>query len=271
MSSGSQDPGARMRAKAARANARLSRDSLARFSARFDPQVQDVNPRPVPRDLFHFVHIPKTKGAAFGAALRAQAGLHGVPWNGVERHFLLRDQAARTAAQREGRPQVVMGHFGWQELVQLLKQGRAIFALAMVRDPVARLIANFDYSRSVSHPDFEDFRARYPSFEAYASDQPLNIQLKRLIGERPTFDLALNALATHYSFLGVSEAFEAGLAHFGAQHGLDGLSAPVLSPLEKLVFSGATQVSATYQNALYKAHFQDLRLHQLLSGFYANP
>lgn len=241
----------------------------ARFSARFDPRHVPAEAFFAPDQVYHGVHIPKTGGMSFGKALAENMTFHPVPWYDTQGGFADMDAQARAAARSDGGPQVVMGHYGWGELIAPIKEGRVVMALSFVRDPVARLVSHFDYNRSTAHPNFEAFRAENPSFEDFVAGQALNPQIKQLIGRRPTFDLLLTGLATHYSFLGVSEHFAAGLAHLGQSHGLSEMTEYKKNAAERRFYAGRTEVSADLTARIYRAHFEDLRLHRLISSFYA--
>jgi hypothetical protein len=255
-------------ARAERENAAVSDKVMARFCGQFDPALVEPDRFRDPEGVFHAVHLPKTGGMSLGKSLAGAMGFHAVPWFDTRGSFLPLDAQAREAAQMGAGPQVVMGHFGWGELVDLIKAGRSLHAMACVRDPVARLVSNFDYNRSIAHPNFEDFRAKNPSFEIYVSRQALNPQLKQLIGHRPDFELTLAALSTHYSFLGVAEAMGAGLAHLQRSHGLSGLLEHRQNAAISRGQTQSTQVTPEFHAKIYQAHFEDLRLHLLLSKLY---
>lgn len=254
---------------AERHNAALPEGIRARFAAGFSPREVPDGARRDPSQVYFSVHIPKTAGMSFGKALAEVAGFHAVPWDDVEGGFVAQEVAARAAAKATQQTQIVMGHFGWVQLLGPVTAGHRPSAIAFLRDPVARLVSNYDYNRSLDHPAFERFRTQYPTFARFVARQPVNPMLSQLIGERPTFEMTLNALSCFYSFLGLAEAYGASLAHLARSHGFKGLSEYQQNTASVRRQRLVTEVSPKKAAQIYRAHFEDLRVFLLLRSFFA--
>lgn len=240
-------------------------DLLAAFKAKFDPSRTDAGAFATPDEIMLFVHIPKTAGMSLGLTLqKAYDVFRPVAWDRVVESF---DEETRAAyADRSVGRQVVIGHYGWPRIAELKAAGLPVQAGSFLRDPAARLASNYDYNCSPAHPWHADFRAQYPTFDAYIEGFQPNFQCMKLGGEEATLPQVIETLVTDYTFLGLTEAFGASLRHLGRSHGLAGLTeftqnrAPNDSP--------RTRITRAARERIYARHGDDLRLVRLLKDLY---
>ncbi|WGV14605.1 sulfotransferase family 2 domain-containing protein [Fuscovulum ytuae] len=240
--------------------------TMEAFLHRFGPRWTQEGRFASDADLMFFVHIPKTAGMSLGESLAAAfTKFRSVAWPHVERNFRLQVRQALYLQTQKPMRQVVMGHFGWKELQTLHQQDLPLKCGALLRDPLARLVSNFNYNRSEAHPGHGAFRKRFADVESYARQQPFDLQMTQAIGWVDSFDRALARFTMHYSFLGVTERMTASLAHLARTHGLTGLeerrvNVALIPPTESISEELIEIVERRFHN--------DAKLHRLLMRLY---
>ena len=241
-------------------------ETMEAFLRRFAPRWTEEGQFASDSDLMLFVHVPKTAGMSLGESLSTAFGrFRPVTWPHVEKSF--RTQVRQALYRQTQRPmrQVVMGHFGWEELQELRRQDLPLKCATVLREPLARFVSNYNYNRSEAHPGHESFRKRFADVESYVRQQPFDVQMTQAIGWVDTFDRALARLTAHYSFLGVTERMTASLAHLARTHGLTGLE-------ERRVNVGLIpppdSVSEELVEIVEKRSHNDAKLHRLLMRLY---
>ncbi len=248
-------------------NARLPTDLIERFRNRFDPARVPANTYHEDNDVMLFVHLPKTAGMSVGRSLQeAFDKFHGVNWRNIPNSFrLMTHRACYRRSHTVGR-QVIMGHFGWNEIKTWREAELPIKAAAIVRDPVARLISNFNYNRSDAHPGKNDFIKNFPTLEDYANDQPPDFQIYTLVGPTFSFEQTLEKLIKNYTFLGTTESLPASLAHFSSSHGLPSL---VEHRINTATADGKSNpVPDNVANLIKSKSYNDIRLFRLLKSLF---
>lgn len=197
---------------------------MSEFLGCFSPAHVAADRYTAEADTMLFIHIPKTAGVSIGRTFQdAFDEFRGVQWNNVTRSF--------RAATRQGvyeqtylkKRQVIMGHFGWPEMQIWRNHEMPMKCGTIFRDPVARVISNYNYNCSASHPNNEEFRKTYPTIFDYVGQISLDVQLTQAIGFITSFEHALKKLSAYYTFLGVTEHLSASLEHLGRSHGLPAL------------------------------------------------
>lgn len=244
---------------------------FAAFRARFDPAVVPDGAYEDDGDVVLFVHIPKTAGMSVGRALRdAFDVFHPINWANIPASF--RDRTKEALYLRtDGQPrrQVIMGHFGWPEMQFWRNQELPIKAASIIRDPVARIVSNYNYNLSEAHPAHQAFGERFPTLEAYVDSVPNDMQLNMLIGAFWSFDHALELLAKYYSFLGATERLGPSLNHFARSHGL---GARLDEHRENVGAKPAEEedIPSSVRDRVLERSRNDLRLHEMVLRLYSD-
>lgn len=239
----------------------------AAFRARFDPAATAPGAYAEPDDIVLFVHIPKTAGVSLGASLQSAFDrFHGVKIAREGRSFDA--MAARALRIRSERPcrQVIAGHFDWGRIEAWRAMGRPAKAISVVRSPLERLVSHYNYNSSARHPDREAFRRKFPTLLDFAKTRPADPQLRQLIGPFETFEEALEKLAAHYTFLGVTERLDKSLAHLALSHGLPPMTQERRNAARRAV--AAETIPAEVREVVTGRSVNDRRLHALLLACY---
>ncbi|PLL14090.1 hypothetical protein C0V75_01175 [Tabrizicola sp. TH137] len=196
-------------------------ETMAAFLRRFAPRHTQADQFRAASDVMLFVHIPKTAGMSLGASLsRAFGKFRAVQWSDIPGSFRFHMRHALYLQTRQEVRQVMIGHFGWPELQQWRSHDLPLKCGTLLRDPLARMVSNYNYNRSEAHPDHATFRDRFPDMMSYARHLPMDVQMTQAIGMVDSFDTALRKFILHYSFLGVTEHLAASLDHLARTHGL---------------------------------------------------
>lgn len=241
---------------------------MAAFLDRFAPSRVAPNTYAAQSDTMLFIHIPKTAGVSVGRSFRgAFDQFRGVEWNDVARSFRETARHAIYSQTRNKQRQVIMGHFGWPEMQMWRNHEMPMKCGTIFRDPVARVISNYNYNCSAAHPDNEGFRNRFPTLDSYAERLPLDVQLTQAIGLIDSFETALTKLIRHYTFLGVTEHLPASLSHLAKSHGLSNLreyreNVGMIRPDRDSSSKLAKLISGRSHN--------DIRIHRLVSRLYGS-
>lgn len=267
-----------------------SRSARAAFEARFAPSHVPAGAYAEPCDVILFLHIPKTAGMSVGKALQRSFDLfHPVSWENTGVSFrqksrkalyLRQDKLGRAEGDRgaigqagqdntkDGAKlrQILMGHFSWNDVAYWQAQGMPLKCATIIRDPLERLVSNYQYNISDKHPQHVEFQARFPTLESYAAKLGYDYQLFTMIGASYDFDHALERLTQAYSFIGVTENLGASLEHFARSHGLpDGLP----EHRENIGTTARPEISDTLRNMVAEKSRGDMALHALVKSYFA--
>lgn len=218
-------------------------------------------------DVVLFLHIPKTAGISVGKTLRgAFDEFRGVDWKEVTPTFRHQMRLALYMQTQEKKRQVIMGHYGWAELMIWKSHDLPMKCATVLRDPLARMVSNYNYSCSDAHPDHVSFKERFPTLMSFVQAVPIDMQLSLAIGFIDSFETALQKFIKHYSFLGVTEHLGKSLAHLGRSHGL-----PNLTEHRENVgkIKPDPDLPADVRHRIETRSYNDRKMHRLLMQIYS--
>jgi hypothetical protein len=176
----------------------LQSDGLGAFLDRnFDPEA-----------LWLFVHIPKTAGSSLANEIarlrRPYRNIH-VDYEDKDTPHEKQMQAAVDAFIRdaqEKRFRSASGHITAQHARQIREAVPNTRLVTVLRDPVARVISDYRYARTPSHPPYQDFIRRFPTINHYVeSRNSQNKMVKHLGSGKPS------EVFEEFTFLGALELY----------------------------------------------------------------
>lgn len=241
--------------------------AMSDFVHRFAPAAVETNRFRAASDTLLFVHIPKTAGMSVGKAMQqAFDQFYGVEWNNIGPSFRNLSRHAAYMQSKGNTRQVIMGHYGWNELQVWRNQELPIKSGTILRDPVQRMISNFNYNSSEAHPACEDFVKRHPTIEGYIRSSGFDVQLTQAIGYVSSFDDVLGKLTRYYSFIGVTERLGQSLAFLSRSHGL-----PAFREYHTNVGSKkAEDLPQEIRQLILDRNHNDTKIHALMMRLYAS-
>ncbi|WP_277019756.1 MULTISPECIES: sulfotransferase family 2 domain-containing protein [Paracoccus] len=244
----------------------VSSPVMSDFVKRFSPAMVSPNQFQANSDTMLFVHIPKTAGMSVGKALQQTFDhFYGVEWNNAGASFR---KLARRAAYMQSRAnvrQVIIGHYGWAEIQFWHNQELPVKSGTILRDPVQRMISNFNYNSSEAHPAHKDFIKRHPTIEGYIGSTDFDVQLTQAIGMVSSFEDVLRKLTAYYSFIGVTERLGQSLSYLSRSHGLP----PIQEYHANVGSKPAEELSESVRQLILDRNHNDCKIHALMMHLYA--
>lgn len=177
--------------------------------------------RLLPDEVLINLHVPKTAGSSLTADMPRLLGPFmnlgpghadtSRPWQERQRQMFARF----LARAGEGYLTSVSGHVTLGTMAEVLRAAPQPLPfvpayVAMLRDPVTRVVSDYAYTTSPAHPPHAEERKRYPTLEAYIEDQTQQNKMARYLLADPDMpeDAIPGFLDRSYRFLGTQEAFE---------------------------------------------------------------
>lgn len=165
--------------------------------------------------LWFFHHIPKTAGSSLVQELvfcaRPYFNIHATFHQNGEVGESLEDSYQEFLHMHK---QIVYrsasGHLRFEQAARLREAVPHVRMFTFVRDPVERVISDYRYTRSESHPGNQLYRDKYQTLSEYVADPAnQNRMWKFLAGPATAWspEAAQEVLRT-YTFIGVVEEFE---------------------------------------------------------------
>ncbi len=161
-------------------------------------------------DVTLFVHIPKTAGMSLGAGLfKCFDEVHPIPWNDINTASnKVFHKIADSLAYEEKIRRIVPGHFKFQHMKSYINNQVPFKAISFMRDPVKRMISNYNYNCSEAHPPHVEFKGKFPTLRDFVTTRPKDEQLKQLVGIYSSYGQAFDLLTSYYQFIGLTEFYE---------------------------------------------------------------
>lgn len=146
-------------------------------------------------DKIFFLHIPKTAGSAFNHIFK--------PLFGPDRYFEHMESQPEQflSVQRDGRPFFLSGHVYFEVACPLIERSD-VFAITILREPVAQLISHLKWVKYVGSPKYPDPNAIDTEILEFARELfqvPLN-DTERIAGflDRPLGLMLFDNLQVRY-------------------------------------------------------------------------
>ncbi|MGQ0484400.1 MAG: sulfotransferase family 2 domain-containing protein [Hyphomicrobiales bacterium] len=165
-----------------------------------------------------FVHVPKTAGSTIVSTFES-SGIellrveidYSNPAEVADYHGAMQHRLSDAVAKPVGQNgQFLTGHYFTQNLLTAIGSldGRLLFT--MLRDPVTRIISEYQYCCSSRHPPHEQFRAQFPSFTDYLKHPSAQEQFFEFL--RPSLkasvDETIAFLEANFVLVGIQEEFK---------------------------------------------------------------
>jgi hypothetical protein len=162
-----------------------------------------------------FIHIPKTAGSSLSAELarmrRPYLNIHRTYHHGETVTFSrLEDEIAahiRSGAIATARS--CSGHFTWNMAAPIRDARPDARCFTFLRDPIARVISDYRYSRTPAHPTFRETIARFPTIESYVQAPETQDKMARFLmpGDAVTPEQIDRFIGERYAFVGLLEQY----------------------------------------------------------------
>ena len=154
--------------------------------------------------LFVFQHVPKTAGSSVHVELdQIDDGFHWLGDN-VEDHSWDKFQLLN-----ERKPfRLLRGHMKSHHLDRLDQAGTTYQTASFLREPFQQTVSHFRYCHSEVCPNYEQYRAKYPSLTSFITDylKP-NFSTRYMIGDCDSSDEALEKIGKRFEFVGLTEFY----------------------------------------------------------------
>lgn len=199
-----------------------------------DPYIEAS--RPAAGDLIWFVHIPKTAGSSF----RNDLARHLSPRDTIDlwdsslvglRGAHRQRQGVELFIERNADRQIQFGsaHVHTRFLGPVLARPQRVRWITMLRDPVARVLSDYRYARTPTHPAHKEFIEEFPTFEDYIvspSSQNKMFAFLRAYPREPVEQTVLRILE-EFTFVGFTELYQESCSLLGEVLGIDSLGKSV--------------------------------------------
>jgi hypothetical protein len=179
------------------------------FDAGLDEYFTPREGEPTPTWVFH--HIPKTAGSSLftelGRALRPSLGVTRTPLSPFPTVAAALDHHLPEIGA--GTYRFVTGHFQRPEIELMRAQTCPIGVFTVLREPVSRVVSDYRYMVTPTHPGYEDVRAQFPTLAAYLASKGQRDKMFRALrrGRSDTVEEVIADIEATYAFVGITEAY----------------------------------------------------------------
>ncbi len=166
-------------------------------------------------ELCVFIHVPKTAGSSLGTELARMRK----PYVNIHRRYFYGDTVTFSRIEDEiddvihdgaiARARACSGHFNWMQAAPIRAARPDARFITFLRDPVARVISDYRYSRTPSHPTYEQTIARFPTIEHYIAAPETRDKMARFLmpPDVITRDQIDAFVSANYAFIGLVERY----------------------------------------------------------------
>lgn len=162
-----------------------------------------------------FVHIPKTAGSSFRldlVGIRSPAyNIHvdddnrDVPY----KQKIVDAVRAFNAKLPTTSFQFASGHVPVETLAAEVERSGDLQLITMLRDPIKRVISDFRYQRTPSHPNHREFIEQFPTFESYFEAPWAQNRMFQFLrpGATASLDECIKHVIDRFAFVGIVEMY----------------------------------------------------------------
>ena len=178
--------------------------------------------------MWVFHHIPKTAGSSLAAELASLAA----PYRNLSPTYTDTSRSYDAAFEAmfaefldsltKNSYRSVSGHLLASHLDRILDTTGDVRFFTFLRNPVDRIVSEYNYCRTPAHPPHEEFSERFPTLLDFVRDPRESDKLSRqyLFNEVPaTADDAVAMMASRYVFVGTQERYPASFLLLSAMLG----------------------------------------------------
>lgn len=226
-----------------------------------------------PEELWIFVHIPKTAGSSFAyelSRLRQPYGRIFVDYEdtATPHKTKLENAVSRFIEDcRKTRYRACSGHINMRHALRIREAVPGARIVSMLRDPVERVVSDFRYARTPSHPPHEEFIRRFPTIDSYLEAPASQNKMFRLLTPDPkiTMDRFFAYIDENISFLGITELYSMSVNIVARLFGVDALPADrKRNPTEATVHNDV-ELRAALLEKIREVNARDVALYRLVS------
>lgn len=166
-------------------------------------------------ELCVFIHIPKTAGSSLSTELaqmrRPYRNIHRTYHHGETITFSrLEDEIeAVIASGKMAAARSCSGHFSWRQAQPIRAARPDARCFTFLRDPVQRVISDYRYSRTPSHPTYVQTIARFPTIDSYVKSPETQDKMARfLLPDDIVTPAQIDAfIGDNYAFVGLLDLY----------------------------------------------------------------
>lgn len=166
-------------------------------------------------ELCVFIHIPKTAGSSLSSELarmrRPYRNIHRTYYHGETVTFSrLEDEIAAVIDSGDiHEARSCSGHFTWAMAAPIRAARPDARCFTFLRDPVQRVLSDYRYSRTPSHPTYLETIARFPTIESYVEAPETQNKMARFLipGDAVTPEQIDRFIGDNYAFVGLLEMY----------------------------------------------------------------
>ncbi|WBH16072.1 sulfotransferase family 2 domain-containing protein [Sphingomonas radiodurans] len=166
-------------------------------------------------ELCIFIHVPKTAGSSLSAELARMRR----PYRNIHRQYFYGETVTFTRIEDEiaaviddgtiAAARSCSGHFTWDMAAPIRTARPDARAFTFLRDPIQRVISDYRYSRTPSHPTYAQTIARFPTIEHYIEAPETQNKMARFLmpNDVVTSDQINAFIGSNYAFVGLLENY----------------------------------------------------------------
>ncbi len=210
-----------------------------------------------------FQHVAKTAGSSVARE-----------FGSIKRGFLLQwDQMQESWQQflqeyQAGHVDHVRGHLWFHHINDLRKRQIPHRAVCFLRHPVERLISHYRYDRTPANPNYQNVRARYPTFESFADHIGENFMIRMIVGRCDSAEQAITRIQQRFAFVGVTERYHTSMVVLMNCLGRHYKIKPKANVTESNQVDASVEISDSFRTELLKRNAVDLAVFEYFEKQY---